>query len=173
MAVKGLGYIKTSWAFEERPLSSSKLNLWDDRVEDALELLYFLMSHAWGGGDGVVRGATETDLEVVSTETPGMSVLVESGYAFMSQLPFKLASTTETIDVAAPTTNPRIDLVQARLETWDISVKGGAEAVAPTAPEPDEDCLALAELDLRAGMTSIEDTDDSVNGYITDVRTYL
>lgn len=173
MAIKGLGYTKTSWAFEERPVSSSKLNSWDDRIETALELLHDLVSLAWGGGDGVLRGVTSDDLKVVSLATPGLSVIVKTGYAFISRFPFKLAADLQSAAVVPPTSNPRIDLVQARLETWDISVKTGTEAASPVALEPDSDCLSLGKLHLRPGMTCIKDADDSVNGYIADSRTFL
>jgi hypothetical protein len=63
--------------------------------------------------------------------------------------------------------------VQARLNTWGISVKTGTEAASPTPPSADADCIALGRLYLRPGMTSIKDTDDSVNGYIIDVRAFL
>ena len=32
MAIRGQMYIKTAWAFQERPVASAKLNLWDDRI---------------------------------------------------------------------------------------------------------------------------------------------
>ena len=173
MAVKGLGYTKTSWAFEERPVASSKLNSWDDRFEEALELVFRLLSLAWGGGDGVLRGATENDLAVVATSPAGMSVQVTAGYAFINALPYRLTAALETATVAAPASNPRIDLVQARLETWDVSIKTGTEGVSPTVPAADTDCIALAELYLRPGMASIKDSDDATNGYIADVRTFV
>ena len=173
MAVKGNAYTKTSWAFEERPVASAKLNMWDDRIETALELLHFLVAHAWGGGDGVVRGATVDDLKVVAQNPVALSVLVQPGYAFIQKFPYRLTVATQTVDVTAPTTNPRIDLVQARLDTWDISVKQGTESATPVAPAPDANAIALGELFLRVGMTSIKDTDDSTNGYITDVRTFV
>ena len=173
MAIKGNGYTKTSWSFQERPVASSKLNAWDDRIEAALELVYWLISLAWGGGDGVIRGATADDLKATATSTPGMSVQVEAGCAFISNLPFNLAEAIETVDVAAPAANPRIDLVQARLDTWGIAIKTGTEAATPSAPLADADCLALAHLYLRPGMTCIKNADDSTNGYIIDVRTFL
>ncbi len=173
MAVKGYGYTKTTWAFEERPVTSSKLNVWDDRMEAAIELVHFLLNQAWGGGSGVVRGATDHDLETVATSSPGLSVEVKPGYAFIAQFPYKLDTTTETADVTPPTSQPRIDLVQARLATWDVGIKTGTEAASPEAPAPDEDCIALAELYLRVGMTSIKDEDDGTNGYITDARQFL
>ena len=173
MAVKGLGYTKTTWAFQERPVGSSKLNLWDDRIEAALELIYILLNLAWGGGSGVIRGATTDDLKVAAVSPPALRVKVKSGYAFISTLPYKLSTATDTADVTPPVSNPRIDLVQARLDTWGISVKTGTEAATPSPPGTDSDSIALARLYLRPGMTSIKDTDDSVNGYIIDVRTFL
>ena len=99
--------------------------------------------------------------------------MVKPGYAFVTRFPYKLATATETTDVTPPVTHPRIDLVQARLSTWDVSVKTGVEGTAPEPPSPDADCLALARLYLRPGMASIKDTDDGVNGYISDVRAFV
>lgn len=173
MSIKGNAYPKTTWAFQERPVASAKLNTWDDRIEAALELAYFLLAHAWGGGNGVVRGATANDLQVVAAGTPALHVVTQPGYAFIDRFPFKLAAATPTADVTPPGTDPRIDLVQARLATWDISVKTGAESATPSAPAPDTDAIALAELHLRPGMSVIKDTDDATNGYIVDARTFL
>jgi len=173
MAIKGRSYLKTSWAFEERPVASSKLNTWDDRIESALELAYFLLSQAWGGGDGVIRKASVDDLTVSAKATPGMSVEVAPGYAFISGFPYHLALLAETIEVTAPTTDPRIDLVQARLDNWDVSVVSGVEAVSPVAPSPDTDSVALGELYLRPGMSSIKDADDATNGFIIDARPFI
>ena len=173
MAIKGNAYTKTTWAFQERPVASSKLNQWDDRIEAALELVYFLLSLAWGGGNGVVRAATTHDLKTTAKSPVGMSVEVKPGYAFITKLPYKLAATTETAPVTGPAVHPRIDLVQARLETWNLGVKTGVEAASPVAPAADPDCLPLAHLYLRPGMTSIKDADDSTNGYIIDVRTFV
>jgi hypothetical protein len=173
MALKGNSYPKTTWAFQERPVTSTKLNMWDDRIESALELAYFLLNMAWGGGNGVVRNATTYDMQTAAKSPPAMHVAVKPGYAFISKFPFKLGATTDTADFAAPSAHPRIDLVQARVDTWSIGVKTGVEAVSPAAPVPDADCLALAEVHLRPGMTSVKDADDSVNGYIMDVRAFL
>ena len=173
MAIKGKAYTKTSWTFAERPVASSKLNSWDDRIEAALELVHFLLSQAWGGGDGVIRKAATDDLAVVAADVPGLSVRVKPGYAFVARFPYRLESETVTPDVTPPTTNPRIDLVQARLETWDISIVTGTEAASPVAPSASSNALALAQLYLRPGMSSIKNTDDATNGYIIDARTFL
>ena len=49
----------------------------------------------------------------------------------------------------------------------------GTEAASPEPPDPEEDCVALAQLYLRVGMSSIKNADDAVNGYIIDARTFL
>lgn len=173
MAIKGNGYTKTTWAFQERPVASSKLNQWDDRIEAALELTYFLLNLAWGGGNGVLRGATADDLKVVPTNPASLSVQAQPGYAFVSKFPFRLAVAASSVEVVAPSSHPRIDIVQAKLATWGITVKTGTEAATPSAPSPDGDCIVLAQLYLRPGMTCIKETDDGVNGFIVDVRTFV
>ncbi|MBP8128468.1 MAG: hypothetical protein KA184_02725 [Candidatus Hydrogenedentes bacterium] len=173
MAFKGPAYLKTTWSFEERPVASSKLNTWDDRIEAALELVCLLLSLAWGGGSGVLRGAATDDLKTVAKTTPGFSVEVKPGYAIIDAFPFKLAATTETVEVTPPVSQNRIDLVEASLESWSIKTKQGAEAASPSAPAPDTGCIALAHLYLRPGMTVIKNSDDSTNGYIIDARTFL
>lgn len=173
MAIKGPLYPKTTWEFEERPVRSSKLNTWDDRIEAALETLGYLLSLAWGGGNGVVRGASTDDLQVVAKSPPSLTVQVKPGYAFIRKLPYRLAAITDAPDPVVPTTHPRIDLVQAVLETWGVSIKQGTEAASPVAPTPDTDCIPLAQIYARPGMTSIKSTDDSTNGYLVDARTFL
>lgn len=173
MSIKGKTYIKTTWDYRERPVASAKLNGWDDAIEAAFELVSRLLSLAWGGGDGVVRGATDDDLKVAAASPASLAVVVQPGCAFISQFPYKLATATETTAVTPPMVNPRIDLVQARLATWDVEIITGVEGATPSAPSPNPDCIALAEVYLRPGMTTIEDSDDGVNGYITDVRVFL
>jgi len=173
MAIKGNAYTKTKWVFEERPVASSKLNTWDDRIEAALELIHYLLSLAWGGGAGVLRKASADDLRVFATSPASLTVEVRAGYAFIAHFPYKLAAPTQTAAFTPPVGLPRVDLVQARLETWDVGVKQGVPAAEPNAPSPDGNCLALAEVYLRPGMTAIKDADDGVNGYVTDARVFL
>ena len=173
MAIKGKGYIKTTWSFEERPVASSKLNAWDDNVESGLELLHNILALAWGGGDGVIRAATDEDLGVVADSPPDLSVTVRAGRAFISKFIYKLAEDTTAGPVTPPSGNPRIDLVQAQLSSWTVFISTGEESADPSPPSPSADCIALAQIYLRVGMTCIEDADDDENGYIIDVRTFL
>lgn len=173
MSIKGHGYTKTAWGYEERPVASEKLNTWDNRIEAALELVFFFLNQVWGGGEGVIRGATIKDLKVEAKLLPGMLVEAESGYAMISRMPFKLAVRTETTVIAAPITHPRIDLVVADLESGAPVVITGTEAASPTAPSAPADTLPLAQIHIRTASTVIKNTDDGTNGYITDRRVFL
>ncbi len=173
MAIKGLSYSKTNWSFEERPVASSKLNLWDDRIEGAIELLSFLLLQQWGGQSGVLRRFPADDLAVKATSPVSLIVEIRAGYAFINNYAYRLSATTQSATIAAPVTNPRRDLVQARLATWDVSVKTGTPAASPSLPAADTDCIALAEIYCKPGMTSIKDTNDGTNGYIIDARKFL
>ena len=173
MPIKGPSYVKTTWAFQERPVPSAKLNAWDDRIEAALELAYRLLALVWGGGDGVIRNAENDSLQVLARASPGLAVVVRPGFAFIDGMPFWLAEETETVDVDAAVTLPRIDLVQASLAEWTVTIKTGTAAAEPVAPAPDSDCLALAHLYLPGGGTVIKNADDGTNGYIIDQRTFV
>lgn len=173
MAIQGNSYSKTSWSFEERPVPSAKLNAWDDNIEAALELAYFLLNEAWGGGEGVVRGVATDDLKITPTSPVSMELNVESGYALIDAMPFKVAAQVALPEFTPPTTNLRIDTVQAKLDGWAVEVKLGTEAASPVAPTVDADAILLASIHLRPGMTSIKYNDDATNGYITDDRVYL
>lgn len=173
MAMQGLAYLKTTWAFEERPVASLKLNMWDDRIEAALELIFFLLNQNWGGGNGVIQGATTDDLCVKALAVPGFYVQVKPGYGFISKFPYKLTQTMDTATITPPATHNRIDLVEACLDTWSVHIKTGNETQSPAAPSPSANCIALAHLYLRPGMTCIKDADDQTNGYIIDARTLL
>jgi hypothetical protein len=173
MAVKGLSYVKTGWIFEERPVSSLKLNQWDDRIESALETAFFLLNQAWGGGSGVLRNTGLGELAVKGTAPESLAVSIAPGYAFIDAFPFQLKEPTTTAAILSPFLDGRIDLVQADLATWSVTVKAGEESATPVAPVVDSGAIVLAELVLRPGMTSIKDSDDGVNGYVLDVRKFL
>ena len=173
MAIKGKAYVKTFWSFQERPVASAKLNQWDDRIENALEHIHYLLSLAWGGDNGVLRGTGNGELQVVATNPPSMRVRVLPGCAFITRTPFRLREPVDTPTVVAPLQLPRVDLVQASLENWDIHVKTGAEAATPIAPTPDTDCLPLARLFLRPGTTIITQEDNGTHGYIVDTRAFV
>ena len=172
MSEKGKAYLRTRWEYGERPVTAAKMNGWDDHIAYALELAYRLINEAFGGGDGVLEHALD-GLQVVALTPPALAVTVLPGYAFISGMPFAMKEAVELLPIVAPSADPRIDLVQARLSDWTYIIKEGEEDATPTPPESDEDCLPLARLHLRVGMASIKNSDDGVNGYIEDARALL
>jgi hypothetical protein len=173
MALKGLAYPRTLWAYQEKPVASAKLNTWDEHIASAFELVFYYLAHAWGGGDGVLRGFTSNDLQVTPTSPVSLSVRVLPGYAFISKAPYKLSNATTLANLPSPAVFPRIDLVQAVLSTWSVSFKVGVESAAPSAPTADPDCLALAHIFMRPGADRILAADDGTQGYIVDRRVFL
>ena len=129
------------------------------------------------GASGVVRSA---DLAVTA---PGgtMTVSVASGWAAIvgtyqtnmgTYMAYNDAATTATITTADPS-NPRIDLVcitvndaaySGSLNSVAINVVKGTAAGSPTVPSTPTNSIALAQVAVAAGATSIS------SGNITDVR---
>jgi microcystin-dependent protein len=66
----------------------------------------------------------------------------------------------------APVANPRIDLLVYSTTSSDIAVRAGTEAGSPTAPTPSTGDVVLCSIYHRVGETTIEERDDSTNGYI-------
>ena len=129
------------------------------------------------GASGVVRSA---DLAVTA---PGgtMTVSVASGWAAIlgtyqtnmgTYMAYNDAATTATI-TTANSSNPRIDLVcitvndaaySGSLNSVAINVVAGTPAGSPTVPSTPTNSIALAQVAVAAGATSI------TSGNITDVR---
>lgn len=118
----------------------------------------------------VTGDATGTELKVVAQGTPDMTVSVNAGDAIVAGVFCGVKAATNSATVTAPTTNPRIDIVQLATD-GTISIKAGTENASPSAPTVDSGNMKLAELYLRVGATSIKNSDDATNGYITDART--
>lgn len=131
---------------------------------------------ALAGADGVVRnyatGATDY-LAVAATDPVSMAVAVSPGLALVSMNPCELAARYTTPSISAPFANPRIDVVELRAADNTITIVTGVEAGSPSAPAVDTDCLKLAEIYCRPGMTCVKNSDDSTNGYITDGRIFI
>lgn len=147
---------------------------WLRKVRGALEEAHFALYMLWGGLDGVVQvGAVPADsLKVIATAPASLNVTVNAGAAsaFESVCRRKVAG---TVSIPAPVTHPRIDLLQFNMTTRLPSRKAGAEAVAPVAPTADANCIPLAQVYCRPAMASVKDADDSVQGYLTDVRVFV
>lgn len=161
-----------SWPVES-PIELRQTAQQFNDLNGVVKALEWFMSMAWGGGNGVIRyGAAPDDgLKVVSVGD--LTVAIQPGAGFVNNLMFRTAAVVTTATVAAPATHPRFDLVQACAASGVISVKQGVEAESPVAPVADADCLVLAHIYCRPGMTIIQDTDDGINGYIIDQRVFI
>jgi hypothetical protein len=122
-----------------------------------------------------------TDLAVTQNSPAGMSVLVASGWAAIVgttqtnmgvYMAYNDASSVATITTANPS-NPRIDLIcitvsdayyTGSLNQVAFNVVAGTPAGSPTVPSTPANSIALAQIAVGAGVTSI------VTANITDVR---
>lgn len=142
-------------------------------LNNFVKMLEWFISTAWGGGNGVIRYGPAPDDGLKVLPGGGLKISVQPGACFLNNLMFRLGSPHTSSDFPVPSQYARIDLVQANATTGLISVKQGAEAEAPAAPEANADCFVLAHVYCRAGMTSIDAGDNGTNGYVIDQRVFI
>jgi len=125
--------------------------------------------------DGVIAEVSDgssTRLKVTAQSSPNLTVQIGKGTCIVDRQFTGMGSDTASLSgFAAPSANPRIDIVQIS-SIGVITRKAGTENASPMAPTPDTGNLKLAEVYNRVGQTSIKNTSDGSNGYITDSRTY-
>ena len=162
------------FSFGEVPVASSKLNTWNGNIEAALNWAVQSLAILLGGQerDFILDEETGQELKVIAQNPPGLTVRVEPGKAVVSQY-FAGLDSEETVPsvggISIPNTYSRYDLVY--LDRYGtIGLEQGSESADPTPPSTPPDALALALLYLRPGMSTIQDEDDEVNGYIQDIR---
>lgn len=126
------------------------------------------------GSDETANGVIGGDywLKVAAQASPNLTVKVSTGAVFVAGVLASSAATASLTGFAAPSANPRIDIVQIS-NAGVVSRKAGTESGSPSAPTVDSGCLKLAEVYNRVGQTSVKNTDDASNGYITDSRVHL
>lgn len=142
---------------------------YNDVAERIAQLERFIYGRV-GASDGTIL---DGGLQVVATGTPGMTVEVTAGAAVVDGQPVALLATYTTGAFTAPSGgNKRIDCV--RIDQYGaISVVTGTPGGSPSAPAVGTGYLKRAEIYLRTGSTSIKNTDDATNGYITMTENYI
>jgi hypothetical protein len=125
--------------------------------------------------DGVLRKSSATSaatlpLKVVAQGSPNLTVAVNDGLALIAG--DVQNGSSASIAIPAPVTHPRIDVIQLTLDTGANRV-AGTEAASPSAPAVSANSIPLATVHCRVGMTSVKNTDDTTNGYITDARAFI
>ncbi len=130
------------------------------------------------GSEGIVAAA---DLAVTETGTPAMSVTVATGRAIIQgtegtyQGPYIVENRGITVATVTDSdvSNPRIDLVVARVQdqaysgttnAWSLAVIAGTPAASPVAPTLPANALLLATVTVAAAVSTI------VNANIVDGR---
>ena len=141
-------------------------------LQNEVKALRGLITWMLGNQNGVQATDGATDLLTEETGTPGMTVTVDVGAGIVSGQPVYLATQYTTPAFTAPSANPRIDVIQIDPDST-ISIVAGEEAGSPSAPSVTSGSLKLAEIYHTVAETSIKNTDDSTNGYITDSRTFV
>jgi hypothetical protein len=148
-------------------------------VSQAPEPFRRMLSAVFGGRPGVMRS---TDWAVTQNGTPNMSVNVAAGAGLVlgsesSTQGGYFCQSTSTTNLAITTanpTNPRRDLVVARIRdaqyatgptsAFDLFVVTGTAAASPVDPTVPANCLVVARVAVAALASSI------VNANITDLR---
>ena len=127
------------------------------------------LAMAWGGGDGPIRNAGN-ELIVEETDTPNTYVTVGTGSYIISEVPRKNLSERIVGPFAAPSGDTRIDLIQWTLHIGPNIVAGSEGGAAPSA---EADSIPLATVTCPVGMSTVKNTSDGTNAYITDARSFL
>lgn len=149
---------------------------WLNDVVDAVARQQKALAWYLGAVTGVYAGWTNgaDSLKVAAVSpTPDMRVTTKSGMALLDGVPGFLDTDSTTSAMVAPSGNPRIDIVCLDIPTQAIIVTTGSEGASPSAPSTPAGRVKLAQVYHRVGSTSIKNTDDSTNSYITDSRVYL
>lgn len=136
-------------------------------------------STAISARSGVLPAGAAQGLQIAASS--GMNITINPGYAVIqsstssAQGAYRVAMMTQaTLTVAtADPTNPRIDLVVAHVQDngdntsyCEVALVTGTAAPIPSAPAVPANGMALAQISVAAGATSI------VAGNITDKRVY-
>lgn len=138
---------------------------------EKVEQLEFALATRFGGYDGVPQWGSDGApgaLKVVPTSPLAMKVKVQAGVAVIDSEIFMLSTDWTSGTITKPSSQNRIDLVQAKLGVegmYDLpSIKAGSEGTPPSPPSPDSGALALGEILLTPATGYIGE------GNITDKR---
>lgn len=135
---------------------------------DSTDRYWIRISSGSGQDYGIHRAVQESpitnELKVKPTDPTSMAVLIQPGYAVVSEK--RVSITTETqLSVTAPSANSRYTIVQLD-HNGLLSIKNGSSGSAPTSPVVDSDNIKLADILVASTDTTIE------SSAITDQRIF-
>ncbi|MFH1742139.1 MAG: hypothetical protein ABIH23_24310 [bacterium] len=166
-------HTSTLFSYGEVPVASSKLNYWNGNIEASLEVINRVLSRLANRDSNTVLDLGSGDsLHVRPQPTPNMTVRILPGLAVIH--PYVAGRTTTTTlpqegMIEAPKVAPRIDVVYLQ-QDGEVGLVTGVEGLPTVAPSIPDNAMALAQIHFRLGCTSILETDDTVNAYLSDVR---
>lgn len=141
-------------------MRSSKINSGDNGLASQYNNL---RSDAQGSGQ----------LSAHQQDVPNLTVKIEAGTYFIGGNAYSYAGGNSPT-IAAPTTNPRIDLVVIDT-SGTVSLVAGTEAASPSVPARPVDKYTICAVYCRVGQTKIYDNENAVGGegYIyQDLRSF-
>lgn len=112
-----------------------------------------------------VSASVFISLAVEAQSVPDMTVKVSAGVANITGTIVKYAGGNSGI-FSAPVSNSRIDLLMLN-SGGTLDILQGTPGASPSAPAYPIDKLVLAEIYLKSTSTSIKNTTDGTNGYIS------
>lgn len=164
------------FVFQETPVTSSKLNVWNGNIDAVIKLLQNVISIITSQShDAVLIVGDNAPLQVTAASPEDLTVQINTGWAVIQTA---LTGIDQTVSLpfggtfTAPVSNPRIDLIILR-NSGELDVVTGTEAASPTTPGTPNESISLASVYFRVGSTKIFDTDQSTDAYITDARPIL
>jgi hypothetical protein len=149
------------WYYKEIP----------NTVSTQMESIKMILAVMLGRSNGIPRSSGSLELKVTAQGTPDMTVNVDTGAALIDEEVAGIIADA-TVTFTAPVTNPRIDVIEIN-QDGTVSAVTGTEAASPSAPSVSSGAIKLAEVTHTTAETSIKDTDDATNGYITDSRVFI
>jgi len=174
-ATKGT-HTSSLFSYGEVPVASAKLNCWNGNIEASLEVVNRVLSRlANRDSNTVLDLGGGTSLRVTAQVPADMTVRVLPGLAVIyPYVAGRTATTTfpEDDTIPAPGAAPRIDLLYLR-QDGEVRLAVGLEGSPPALPPLPDQTMALAQIYLRPGCSSIQEIDDGENAYLLDLRTLV
>ena len=159
--------------YQEVPLTSSKMNLWNGNITASFQLLHKVCSLLFSPNRmAVICHEDEDGLRVVAADPEDMTVQVNAGWAILSES-FAGLLEPQALPVGGlfspPVQYARRDLIFLK-PNGELDVLEGVESENPVAPDTPPDSIPLTYVHHRVGSEKIFDTDQGDDSYLIDVR---
>ena len=155
--------------------TASAHKAWLEKVAAAMELMQWFMAQDMGGGGTGWWAYGSVGYDSAKPAVTGLdtTVTVGVGAGFYGGVPFRNAAES-SVEIPAPVSDGRIDLVAWDAKSSLLKRIAGTEASTPAAPALPTDHVEVCRVRCRVGQTVILSSDtDAGEGYITDTRSFV